>query len=618
MKTTFIYTLAAGVIIFSFAACNKEQENPETQSPEEMIPALVTESLSAQKESDATKVTMNSSRQFGWCGSDIAAFSIYDGAKYDFVNSDGYGETAANKFTVTYSGTRQGYAVIPSTFAKSLSADGNTLKVTYPTSYDIATAVDGGIYDNADGNHFIPFPMVAVSNAATDEGKIKFYSIGAMVRVVMNHIPAGTKNLYITFNQTVTGDFTVNMTEPTEPVVAVSDTDYPSTVTIHISEAGLTAERNITLYIPVPTAAGLRIASSATTMTTVARNMGYSWTVDAITNIGDGSFATTTGTFIIAPGNLLAYMNPSTHAIEYSFLDGMNQLKSTRGAGPSANDRHNNAYNSEKPVANLAELEDGKYQDVFTWSQLGGIVGNTGDWQPNISYFDPADKIFHFPVNTITIKGNAWKVPDENIMLALCNLRGRGYVDTPSNPHYSIDPIYHRTGLACARNKANTIAKVLVDVSGTDYASHAMWKGATNDITTVGGFLLFPDGYADQTDVLLNRVGYSSACENDSDWGTTDSSLEAYRNNILISYSSFVKMLANGAIFLPAVGLYAGGWVFEGAGNNTISGYYLSDAAYKNGSSVNYYGLNVSNLGPSYKSRRTASYYCSVRLVREK
>ena len=165
------------------------------------------------------------------------------------------------------------------------------------------------------------------------------------------------------------------------------------------------------------------------------------------------------------------------------------------------------------------------------------------------------------------------------------------------------------------------IAKVLVDVSDSDtYSPFARWYGVTHDFTTVPGWLFFPDGYVDQTDVVL-RVDKETYWTGWG-WGTTKSPNDANRPKMIISYNSFEKIVDAGALFFSAaVGVYAGGWVFEGTVNNTCAGYYMEDSAYRSSpssTSLSYKGMNVAASTFGISAARSWSYYSAVRLVRAK
>ena len=544
MKKNIFYMIACGVMVLAAAACSKEQANNE---PQEEPAGLITESFSAQKENEATKVTMNSSRVFGWSSSDKAAFSIYnDGtSSYDFVESGFYGTPIANKFTVSYTGTRQGYAVIPSTFAKSLSADGNTLTVTYPDSYDISADVDAGTYDNADGAHFIPFPMVAVSDPSSSA--LTFRSIGALVKVVVSHVPAGTKNLYVTFNQTVTGDFVVSGPDTMEPTVSVSDTSTPSTITVKISEDGLDAEQTITLYIPVPTTTNLCIASvaPANKKSTVARNYGYQFTCDAISRVDTTTEFQLSPSYdyILSPGNLWAHKTgEGDDDIEYFFPTGMDQLKTTSGA--FTNNPH---LNNVTPMALPTVASVGEYQDIFKFSELYKLIKGSAMVDDEAAV-DEDELLVDCPK---TINGsNKWRVATT----------GNGFSRFFGVSRSKKSTVYVR-GL-----NAKLIACVDVNLLGTIYANYALWD------TYVSGRLIFPDGYVDMTDAI------------------SENALNDLGDYCTISYNALEKMIGAGAYFLIQGGIY-----YDGAyhvTNTTTGGTYLLGQQAAGSAGVMYYDIS--------------------------
>lgn len=566
MKTTFIYTLVAGAIILSLAACNKEQNNQEENA------GLVTESLSAQKENDATKVTMNSSRVFGWSGSDQAAFSAYNGASYTFYESDTYGATVADKFTVSYSGTRQGYAVIPSNFAKSLSADGSTLTVTYPDSYDISAYVDAADaldedYDGANGTDFIPYPMVAVSSSGNPS--LTFYAIGALVKVSVSEVPAGTKKLFITFNKKVTGDFEVQdlstLGTTNQPYVS-TDVDAYTNVSVTISSTGLTKTRNITMYIPVPLCdAGLNLISSkGAAKAALVRNKGYAFAVKAIDRVSSTTefkmrINGVDWNYFISPGNLLAHNTGS--GIEWSFLDGnggYDQLITVENSIVD-NPHQNHAFTPGR-------ANSGDYQDSFLWDDLYDVFEGS-----------PQDPAGAGTISTgKTISGNTWYIPrNDNFSRFILNY---GSFRTGESKNY-----VGGVGHAC-------YSQVNVYVGGSAYSSYEL----ENTLHVVSGLMLYPDGFVDQTGFVTN---------------VNSSAIPEIKDRPVISFEAFKSMVDAGAKFLPAGGAC---WEVE---NVWTFGQVGSECAYWTGKAIDAttaYRL-YSNLNMTSGLR---AVYRNVRLVR--
>ena len=484
MKKNIFYMIACGVMVLAAAACSKEQTNNE---PQEEPAGLITESFSASKE-DVTKVTMTSDGQFGWSTNDIVAFTINDGAgNYSFVSSDYYGETVANKFTVSYTGTREGYVVLPAAFKGSYN--GTNLVVNYPTTYDISSFVDAGIYDNANGSAYIRFPMVATSTSG--DNSLTFYSIGALVKVVVANVPKGTKKLYVTFNKKVTGNFTV--TNPGTNTASVTAGSGSSTVTFTISSTGLASKQTITLYIPVPTTTGLSIAATSTTKTTVARNIGYQFNVEAISRVSTATDFSISGTkYVLSPGNLYAYNNSGEP--EYHFWTAEEQVITTLGS------------KNEDPHAPLTVLEDftnGKYKDSFTWNELYTIMNGSA----------PEGKTSDAITGYRTIDGANWYVPTQSMF------------ETWLNSSRDNSGTIEVCGMSGALSASARI--VLNDSIYDEYATYT-----DGLLKLVFGRFLFPDGYVDMTDLLSPQKT------------KTDT------ENRTVDFSAYSQMVDAGAVFM--------------------------------------------------------------------
>ncbi|MBQ6952366.1 MAG: hypothetical protein IJP81_00465 [Bacteroidales bacterium] len=501
MEKRVIIGLVAGVMTLSVLSCAKEQQKdnlPENPN------GLITEVLSATKEGDATKVTMNSNRQFGWSISDQVAFTIdkKDGTYY-FKDSDTYGATQADKFTLSYpeTHTRTGYAVIPSTFAGGY--DGSTLTVTYPETYDISADVDGGCYDNADAAHFIPFPMVSVSDPLT--AALTFYSIGALAKVTVSAVPAGTKNLYITFNKPVTGNFTVANPNTATPQVSCSG-ESNTTVTVKISESGLTSQQTITLYIPIPVCdAGLQVITSLTTPPKAAmvRNRGYAFATDAIGSLNGGQPYFTLGgsLYEMAPGNLC---NTNGVSGTWSFLSNQLMTQLTKHTvAPGDNERDIFTLDELKSVFYNTSANEEADLKGYT---LGGTIGTPLNGKDGTSHSD-------------------WKMITYNLGNKLINNNtSTGMVGATEQAHFS---------------------RVLVDVSGSEMSSYALLDESFANPGTkyVYGTMLFPNNYFDITDLVTADVNGATGTS-----GRTDKPI--------ITYDIFTSMVNAGAIFLPANGYY--------------------------------------------------------------
>ena len=590
MKKSLFYVFAGALCILG--ACNKEIEKPEENHESSGEKKMITEQVSVKSENDGseTKVSIDGSNYYHWTINDYMGFFVTDddGASFVKETSSAY-DTGTGKFTLSYEEgyTRGGYGVIPASFAKSLV--GSTLTVTYPDSYDISDDIAAGRYDNR--GTYIPVPMVAVNSG----DNMTFYSIGALVKVTMSNIPAGTKTLYVTFNQTVTGDFTVTNPGTATPTVEVADAENKTTVAITVSEDGLTAAQAanpIVLYIPVPTTTGLGIASSATTKATVSRNKGYAWAVNAITCTGDGSFTTNLGKYFVAPGNLL--VSKSGGALSYSFEA---PLESKMRNG---NPHTNGSSYAPDLTQDLTGLANGEYQDVFTWPQICTILSNGVVPDKEMVRVVPTD-VYHFPIVTpLNIGGNDWTLTSTELMYALLGM---------TSTSYRFPDSYLRTGSKAivGLNTEAIQARAIVTVADTPYASYSTVSGE------IPGVLLFPDNYVDQTDAIQ----YVNQASIDKYWDTAAS--RAYST---INLSAFEKMINAGAVFLPAVGYYTGD---SGTWTMTCSEYMnesvriINDIAYysTDDDAVYFSGSNMGKFGYAAAAVRLDNYASCVRLVRE-
>ena len=634
MKKNFIYVLAGALCILS--ACNKELEMPEEKQEtgeKKMVTELV--SVKSENEGNETKVAIDVENTYHWTSNDYLAFFVTndEGATYEKRETVSSINTETKEFTLSYEEgyTRGGYGVIPASFAKSL-ADGK-LTVTYPDSYDITADITAGRYDNR--GTYIPVPMVAVNSGSN----MTFYSIGALVKVTVSDVPVGTKKLYITFNKTVTGDFEIT-TEgfiPGTSSVTVADAvypytirdtytgDYPSTVEFIISESGITsaqAANNFVLYMPVPTTSNLQIRSSTVNKETVARNYGYSWSVPAITQIGEASTfriwdTNSEGIFKVAPGNLLAHNKSSDDGvtfsdpdfrdkIEFSFLSGTDQLITTRGTLTPANP-HFNEGSTEDPKPFPTCSTHSTYQDEFFWDDLRIIMGDAENTIGSYPY--------QFITNSLTIGGTSWCAPQRDVIGAINDnwTASQGYGQRRGDKA-TVHGYFYASG-----------ARVRINVAGTDYENYAL---ITEGEKTVPGILYFPDGYVDQTDLITRVAHYDqNSARYYKDKNGTYSRPDGWADSKaiqgvlewseaqLIDYNYFKKMVDLGVIFLPAAGYHVFSRSYTLVGS---AGIYLSASSYGSNPENNDYshGLNITTSGCGIGGRRQ-HYSGSVRLVRK-
>lgn len=580
MKQT-VKVLSAVALIFMIAACSKNIETPEVQenNQPEITGGKITESLIAKTENDAdTKMAVDgltSGSTYSWStGTDkIAAFVTNDdGANYTKVESGAYN---GSSFSLTYDEgyERGGFAVYPYEFAKSYSSAGG-LVVTYPESYDISDYITNDylsekVYDV----HSVYFPMPMIATSTSGNSNLEFYSIGAMVRVKVSNIPVGTKVLYITFNQRVTGDFTIASPDPGESVV--SATSGTSTVTYRIAAAdseGLDetqAANAIVLYIPVPEATDLSIASTTTTKSTV-RNGGKSFAVDAITRATSTTdFKVGSKNYSIAPGNLLATFDSEGNLSGWSFLGGLDQLKTVISS--TTNNPH--VASGLEPTWGTAST----VRDVFTWDRLYEVfMGEDAPTEANISISTDRE---------ITVDEKDWRMATQDELAILSgSIDGRDGI------------------LAKVKGMDVKFTKVIVQVGGTSYEDYGMTKYLYDGKKCIAGVLLFPDGYVDQTDNIINLGA--------GNWSFYVPG---------INYAAFTKMIAAGAVFLPAAGLNDPEhvWKFVDDDSKGIAG----TAVYWSATASESLSATAGAFRAHKNIYSVANYnklcYCSVRLIRE-
>ena len=546
------------------AACTKvrDESGRAPSSP-------VTETLSAVREGEVTKISMNSRREFGWSPSDDIAVSVIQDETWTMVKSEPCSE---GLFTLTYEGERRGVAVLPSLFAKKY--DGSNLTVSYPSSYSIADEVDAGTYDNADGASHIWFPMVAESTPESRE--LVFRSIGALVKVVVREVPKGTRKLYIGFNRRVTGDFPVQDLGTGAPPYVEAE-EGASQIEYTISSTGLGKATDITLYIPVPTCFGLSISSTTETKEHVDRNAGYEFNVRAISRVSsETDFSLAGVNHILAPGNLYAYNNSGT--IEYHNRTATEQTITTLGT------LHNDPH---KDKAKLLDInEPGNYRDMFTWDQLYGIFNYGGYNYDGLNEEAPPSDAGAVIDGTLDIDGVGWKVPSLELMRAIFN-------GEKSRDRRATIEVGGLSGMVCAAAE--------IDLLNSDLFYYYQVISSLSGNLSVYGRFLFPDGYVDMTD-LLRETATGNVQKGDG-------------SNRLVSIDSaaYEQMVKAGAIFLVNGGMADDGAVLSSCGRNHLAYVFGTTrvAGKCDGMAATAYKVG------SFQTTVSRNYYRSVRLYRE-
>lgn len=315
MKKLFYIFLSALTLVF--AACNKQELAPAEDSSQEG--QLTTVTIKASNGDADTKAAISDGLAFTWTAGDQIAVYTNTG-KYV---SDGLasGGSKSAKFTVTLSGTREGFAVYPASVANTW--DGTDLTLTLPNTYTLAQV-------SGDGNES-PLPMIAKDEG----GDLSFKHVAGLLRLTISNIPTGTNKIKLDFNgKKVSGDFTISTPSAgSSSIASVAGTKGTNDI---IWITGTPSSDAVTVNIPLPTGAtysdlivsawngdvALRGQVVAFNTYTPVRARGKK--LSAALNLGAVSIAS--GKYaVFAPGNLQAtisgYSEPVATASSWKFAD---------------------------------------------------------------------------------------------------------------------------------------------------------------------------------------------------------------------------------------------------------------------------------------------------------
>lgn len=561
-----LYTLAA--LSFVFVACNKQEIVPEEDTSQEG--ELTTVTIKASNGDADTKAAISDGLAFTWTAGDQIAVYTNTG-KYV---SDGLasGGSKSAEFTVTLSGSREGFAVYPASVAKSWNR--SSLTLTLPSEYDL-TKVSGTES---------PLPMIAANISEA----LSFYHVTGLLRLTITNIPTGTNKIKLDFNgKKVSGDFTIS-----SPIASTSSINAAASETegddiIWITD--ITGTADLTVNIPLPTGAtysdlivsawdsedkALRGQVVAFNTYTPARAHGKK--LSAALNLGAVSIAS--GKYaVFAPGNLQA------------------TISTVDGAGtPTAATWAFNTYQYGYLGESQTSFSEGSTIDLFTWvgnssavtglEAYGILDGKTKDYGNVGSETLKSD----WGGNLISYKGNTyasgtWRTPTSYSNVDFTNVGELQWLLGPNlGTSISANP-----GTNCRASST------VNEVTNARYAF--------SSINGVKGLIIFPDNYTHPTSLSSHQIARINSAYQ-SDWSdfSEDFSLEEW-----------ALIEAAGAIFLPCAGARDPGmsiglvgtrgfyWANKGGPNDTYARYVLLNP---NG------GLNQSL--PRYEG-------FSVRLIRD-
>jgi len=182
---------------------------------------------------------------------------------------DGAG-TANATFEGVLSGDQDFYAVYPASAKVDAHYGAGTLQVTLPPSYTISGSMGTSS----------PLPMIAANIGNT----LSFKHVGAVYRLTLDNVPAGTNKIIVTFDKDVTGTFTVTDPNTLVPRITTTVGTTSRMVTFNL-DAPLTADTDgFVLNVPVPTGTyAADITVQATGGTKLAARIHNPRTIDRAT-----------------------------------------------------------------------------------------------------------------------------------------------------------------------------------------------------------------------------------------------------------------------------------------------------------------------------------------------
>ena len=237
-KTVF----CAAVLLLVLSACTREGDFGE-QGVEDVLTA------SAETARRVTRSEIDASGTFSWDADDLIAvhYSNTFPAYSDYRTAslkEGAG-TATAKFSLLPNGTRDGVALYPSVIADKdyPGLSGGELRVHMPQSYPLKSTSMGWT---------APQPMLAHT---VPGNHIYFQHLGALMRLTLNNVPAGTQYIKVASDYNLSGSFVVQDLSG-EPYIAADHSntggDFPFMVFSFPSALGAVTS-GLVLNVPFPT-----------------------------------------------------------------------------------------------------------------------------------------------------------------------------------------------------------------------------------------------------------------------------------------------------------------------------------------------------------------------------
>lgn len=244
MKKKLCLFFAAALTCMA-TACVEDVQNDTTDEGSKMV----TEKIMAVNGDAQTKVAIDDNAAFSWSIGDIVAFYTTEGYSTSELKDGDIDADDPSKatFSLSYEGTREGFAVFPSSILSTSTTSSSPLVVTLPASYTLANV----------GGTTTPCPMIA-SNTGTSWD---FKQLCGLLKLTVSNIPASTASLVLDFEgKMVCGDFTIASPNPGISVIAdpLDNANKGDKITI----TGIGGVASVTINIPVPTGDYVRVSVS--------------------------------------------------------------------------------------------------------------------------------------------------------------------------------------------------------------------------------------------------------------------------------------------------------------------------------------------------------------------
>lgn len=566
---SFILTTLAAAAALVLAACQQESIGPEASAPDqatEVIPVWVEGAVADDGTPllPDTKMTVNATTgACAWETNDPVALYISGTGANKYVNYpvvDG-----SVRLSLASGQSRANYAIYPTTAA--YAGGYSSPYVTYPSTYDMNQIPEANYED------WCPAPMVAKNTTAA----LKFYHVGALLKMHFTGVPSGTTQIALTFKgKTVTGDFSVT-NAGTATAAATSSSSTNSTVTYtNLSISG--SELYLNLSIPLG---------------------NYNSLTEIITTFSGGTSTTLTtpisgwGTITHGQGKKLS-MNPITIRHRTGYDGRFNGLELSPGVLKWDTD-HYILTNGDDPLELLRYYQDDNSLGVY-WHQFAGFAGSLRqrlEATMDNSHSIASNKRYFYH------EGLTWRIPSKSELESMISTSSTGsFLNTDGSGTGTL----RYFGVLVDLSSVTTANGYPYDYSAKGANTSTGANSLTNESeylpsSYIGGTILVPDN------VIISLPGFTA---NDV---TVD-------GDHMISYDTLEMLINGGCVFLPYLGYYCDGhwgdwgralcfWSYEYTPTNKVYHWYITKG----------YAISVAD-GSNLTSANLQRFYLPVKLVR--